>query len=134
MLADGEIGEQMFQCFDNRLTAITAIQVACERIRGTPTPFSYTLLLHRTAYAFCFLLPFGLVGSMAWATPVLTAVIAYAFFGLDALGDELEEPFGNWLNALPLNALARTIEINMLEALGEDEIPEMLQPVDSVLH
>jgi putative membrane protein len=133
MLADGEIGEQMFQRFDDRLAAITAIQVACERIRSTPTPFTYTLLLHRTAYAFCFLLPFGLVGAMAWATPVLTAVIAYAFFGLDALGDELEEPFGNWLNALPLNALARTIEINLLEALGEDEIPEMLEPIDSVL-
>ena len=133
MLTDGEIGEILYQRFEERLVAITAIQSSCERIRTTPTPFAYSLLLHRTAYAFCFLLPFGLVGTMGWATPLLCAVIAYAFFGLDAVGDELEEPFGEWLNALPMQALARTIEISLLEALGEPELPVMLLPVDSIL-
>jgi len=133
MLAEGEIGEIVYQRFDERLAAVTGIQVACERIRGTPTPFIYTLLLHRTAYAFCFLLPFGLVGTMGYATPVFCGVVAYTFFGLDALGDELEEPFGAWVNALPLSAMARTVEIGLLDALGERELPEPLQPVDSVL-
>jgi putative membrane protein len=133
MLAEGEIGELLYQRFEERLVAIAAIQSACERIKTTPTPFAYSLLLHRTAYAFCFLLPFGLVSTVGWATPVLCAVIAYTFFGLDAVGDELEEPFGEWLNALPMQALARTIEISLLEALGEPEIPPMLMPVDSVL-
>ncbi len=133
MLAEGEIGEQVWRGFEERVTAMAAIQVACERIKGTPTPFPYTLLLHRTAYAFCFLLPFSLVTTLRWATPVFCAVVAYAFFGLDALGDELEEPFGESLNALPLDAIARTVEVGLLEGLGEAGVPEFLVPVRSVL-
>ena len=133
MLAENEIGEQVFRLFDDRLSAFAAIQVACERIRGTPTPFTYTLLLHRTAYAYCFLLPFGLASTMGWGTPLFCTLVAYAFFGLDALGDELEEPFGTSLNALPLDAMARTVEISLLEALGATDVPLPLQPIDSVL-
>jgi len=132
MFTEGEIGEQIYRMLDDHVSAIAAIQVACERIRSTPTPFTYTLLLHRTAYAFCFLLPFSLVSTLGYATPVFAAVVAYAFFGLDALGDELEEPFGDSPNALPLDAMARTVEISLLEALGR-AVPETLQPVDGIL-
>ncbi|WP_082125371.1 bestrophin family protein, partial [Silvibacterium bohemicum] len=127
------IGEQIYKLLEERLTAFTAVQVACERIGSTPTPFTYTLLIHRTAYAYCFLLPFGLVSTMGWATPLFTVLVAYAFFGLDALGDELEDPFGDHPNALPLLSLARTIEINLLEAIEAQEVPEFLRPVDSLL-
>lgn len=133
MLADGEFGEPVWRSMDERMCAMASIQVACERIKGTPTPFPYTLLLHRTAYAFCFLLPFVLVGTLGWATPVFCGLVAYAFFGLDALGDELEEPFGASLNALPLSAMARTVEVSLLEAVDATEVPELLRPVDSVL-
>lgn len=132
-LERGVIGEPVYKLLEERLTALTDFQVACERIRSTPTPFTYTLLIHRISYAYCFLLPFGLAGTMGWATPLFTGLVAYAFFSLDALGDELEDPFGDNINALPLLALARTIEINLLEAIGADEVPEFLQPIDSVL-
>ena len=133
MLADHEFSEPIFQTIDLRLSAMALIQVACERIRSTPTPFAYTLLLHRTAYAFCLLLPLGLKGTLGYATPLFSALVAYAFFGLDALGDEMEEPFADWPNALPLSAMARTMEISLLEALGEVDLPSPLQPVDSIL-
>ncbi len=133
MLAAGEFGEMVYVRLDERLTALASCQVACERIKGTPVPFTYTLLLHRTAYAFCFLLPFGLVGTMGWGTPVLAALVAYAFFGLDALGDELQDPFGTGANCLPLSAMARTVESSLLEALGAENVPEPLKPVRSVL-
>lgn len=133
MHADGEFGEIIYQRIDERLSNMATIKAACERIRTTPTPFAYTLLLHRTAYAFCFLLPYGLVGELGYATPFFSALVAYAFFGLDALGNEMEEPFGDWPNALPLSAMARTMEISLLEALGETNIPEPLKPVESIL-
>ena len=133
MLREGEIGEVAFGLWDARLSSFASYQVACERIRSTPTPFPYTLLLHRTAYAYCFLLPLGLASTMGWGAPVFCGLVAYAFFGLDALGDELEEPFGASLNALPLGAMARTVEISLLGALGEKDVPEPLQPVASVL-
>jgi len=132
-LALGNIGEQLYKLLEERLVAFANIQAACERIQSTPTPFTYTLLVDRTTYAYCFLLPFGLAGTMGWITPLFATLVAYAFFGLDALGDELESPFGNHVNTLPLSALARTVEISLLEALETRTIPDTLEPVDSVL-
>lgn len=115
--------DHMLQNMDERLNSMTVVLSACERIHNTPLPFAYTLLVHRTTYLYCFMLPFGLVSSLGWVTPLICGVIAYTFFGLDALSEELEEPFGLAANQLPLTALSRTIEINLLEALGETELP-----------
>lgn len=103
---------------------------ACERIHGTPIPFSYSLLLHRTAYLYCVLLPFGLVDAIGDLTPLVTLLVAYTFFGLDALGDEIEEPFGTSDHDLPLDAICRTIEIDLRAALGDTDLPPPLLPVD----
>ena len=113
---------------DNTLSAMTAAAASCERIRNTPIPFSYTLLLHRTAYIYCFLLPFGLVDSIGFMTPFVVAVVAYTFFGLDALGDEIEEPFGLEANDLPLDAICRAVEIDMRESVSDTDIPAPLLP------
>ena len=115
---------------DQTLSAMAAVAAGCERIKHTPIPFPYTLLLHRTAWLYCFLLPFGLVDLVGFMTPFVVAIVAYTFFGLDALGDEIEDPFGLADNHLPLDALCREIEINLLEALGERELPQPLAPVD----
>ncbi len=132
-LRRGVIGEMLFATFDARLAAIAGIQAGCERILTTPLPFAYSLLLHRTALLFCGLLPFALVDALGWWTPLATVIIAYAFFGLDALGDELEEPFGVTQNDLPLHAMARTMEIDLRDALGERDLPGPLAPVRHVL-
>lgn len=132
-LQAGRIEPCVAVVIDDTLSAMAAAAAACERIRGTPIPFSYTLLLHRTAYLYCFLLPFGLVDSIGFMTPFVVGIVAYTFFGLDALGDEIEEPFGIEANDLPLDALCRTIEINMRESLGETDLPEPLLPVDYCL-
>jgi putative membrane protein len=112
---------------------MTAAGASCERIKNTPIPFSYTLLLHRTAYLYCFLLPFGLVDSIGFMTPFVVAIVAYTFFGLDALGDEIAEPFGREPNDLPLDALCRTIEIDLREALRDQHVPAPLKPVNYFL-
>ena len=129
----GQYSELMVQNMDERLTSMTIVLAACERIHNTPLPFAYMLLVHRTTYLYCFMLPFGLVSSLGWATPLICAVIAYTFFGLDVLSEELEEPFGLAANQLPLTALSRTIEINLLEALGENELPPAITPQDGYL-
>lgn len=127
-LRERRLDPYLYGLFEARLHAMSSMQAACERIAGTPLPFAYTLLLHRCAWLFCVLLPFGLAGSLGWATPVVSALLAYAFFGLDQLGEEMEEPFGLQPNDLPLDALVRTIEIDLLDVLGERPLPEPLQP------
>ena len=129
----GLVSEQVIQNMDERLTSMTIVLAACERIHNTPLPFAYMLLVHRTTYLYCILLPFGLVASLGWATPLISAVIAYTFFGLDALSEELEEPFGLAANQLPLTALSRTIEINLREALGDTDIPPDIAPINGYL-
>ncbi|HAV35759.1 MAG TPA: bestrophin [Massilia sp.] len=118
---------------DANISAMVATGASCERIKNTPIPFSYTLLLHRTSYLYCFLLPFGLVDSLGYLTPLVVAIVAYTFFGLDALGDEIEEPFGVSPNDLPLDAICRAIEIDLRDALGDPDLPPPLVPVNNWL-
>ena len=134
LLARGVISDWRYTIIDARLVSMSAVHTACERIKGTPLPFAYTLLLHRTAYLFCCLLPFGLAAPLGWATPLATAIVSYTFFGLDALGEELEDPFGTDANDLPLDTLVRVMEREILSALGESELPPLLEPVAFVLH
>ncbi len=115
----GGLSDILFTGLENKIAGLSAIQATCERIHGTPLPFAYTLLLYRTAWLYCLLLPFGLAGSLGWSTPVVTALVSYAFFGLDALGDELEEPFGTDANDLPLDSLLHVADAAILDALGE---------------
>ncbi len=129
----GAIGDAIHGRLEERLTEMAGVQAGCERIRSAPVPFAYTLLLHRTAYAFCLLLPFGLVSALGWWTPLTSAMVAYTLFGLDTLGDELEQPFEPHQNGLPLKAMARIIEIDLLTALGAPDIPPPLEPDDFVL-
>jgi ion channel-forming bestrophin family protein len=133
-LARRLVGEPLAASLDGSLNTLDRILGGCERIKSTPIPFSYTLLLHRTAYLYCFLLPFGLVDTVGIATPLVAGLVSYTFFGLDALGDEIEEPFGNSPNDLPLAALSRNIEINLREGLGESDLPKPLAPINYLLN
>lgn len=129
----GRLTDNEWVALDARLRALGEAQAASERIRYTPVPFAYTLLLHRTAYLFCLLLPFGFVGSLGYFTPVVSTLVAYAIFGLDALGDELERPFGGQVNDLPIQALADTLEINLREAMGQRVLPDLPAAREHVL-
>jgi putative membrane protein len=130
---EGQLDSLRAVHLDATLSALTAASASCERIKNTPLPFSYSLLLHRTAYLYCFLLPFGIVDSVGLMTPLVVAIVAYTFFGLDTLGDEIEEPFGTQANDLPLDAICRGIEIDLRQALGDTRLPPALEPVDCLL-
>ncbi|GGC85807.1 bestrophin family protein [Undibacterium terreum] len=132
-LDEGRIDPCLATTIDNTLSAMGGAAAACERIKSTPIPFSYTLLLHRTAYLYCFLLPFGLVDTIGFMTPFVVAIVAYTFFGLDALGDEIEEPFGSEANDLALDAICKSLEINLRESLAEQNVPAQLAPVNYCL-
>lgn len=121
------LSDFLIQSLDDHIASMAEVQAACERIHNTPLPFAYMLLVQRTAYLYCFILPFGIVASQGLVTPLFCAIIAYTFFGLDALSEELEEPFGLSANDLPLHAMSRATEINLLEILGETNLPQPIQ-------
>lgn len=121
------------QELDRSLSQLVDVLGGCERLKNTPLPFSYSVLLHRTVYVYCYLLPFGLVDSIGPLTPIVVGVVAYTFFGLDAIGDEIEEPFGTTANDLPLTALSYGIEISVREVIGDTNLPPIPQPVNYCL-
>ena len=78
-------------------------------------------------------MPFGLVATAGALTPLVVALISYAFFGLDVIGDDVEQPFELDDNDLPLHSISRNIEINLLQMLGAENVPAPIQPKDGVL-
>lgn len=118
-LRPGQLEPALAQAMELPLGRLSEALGGCERIAGTPIPFTYAVIIHRTIYCYCLLLPFGLVDSIGAMTPVIVAFIAYTFFALEALGAEIEDPFGTAPNDLALDAMSRTIENTLREMLGE---------------
>lgn len=115
-----------------RLASISAQQAGCERIMLTPLPFVYSLLIYRTIWLFCLLLPFALVNSAGWLTPVFVAIAGYVFLGLAEVTEELSHPFTTSANGLPLDAICRAAEISLAPHIGETPPPAM-RPKDYFL-
>lgn len=106
---------------------------SCERIANTPLPFTYSVILHRSAYLYCTLLPFGLVDTIGLMTPLVVTFVSYTFFALEALSDEIEEPFGMAANDLALDSMVAGINASLREMLGETPPPAPLPDANFVL-
>ncbi|GEN66459.1 hypothetical protein CRH01_10270 [Chryseobacterium rhizosphaerae] len=105
--------------FDENLDKLSDIVGGCERIVSTPIPYSYRVLLHRTVYIYCSLLPFGLVDTLGWFMPLIVVFVAYTFVAFEAIADEIEEPFGTEANDLALNSMCEMINATIHEMAGE---------------
>lgn len=125
---DGQLSDILFHSLNNRLNDMSAVLAGCERIANTPVPFAYTLILHRTVYLFCIMLPFALVVDLHYMTPFISVLISYTFISLDALAEELEDPFGTENNDLPLDAICNAIEIDLLQMNDETNVPAKHMP------
>lgn len=123
----GRLSDTRLWMLDARLDDLVSMLSGCERIASTPIPFSYDVLLHRTIYAYCVLLPFGLVDSIGAATPFVTVFVAYTLIALDAIAHAIAEPFGAGPNQLPLDAISRQIERTLLE-LNDEPLPAEVTP------
>jgi putative membrane protein len=128
----GSIDPLLAANIDHNLNELSNIIGGCERIASTPMPYTYKVLLHRTVYFYCFLLPFGFVDSLGWMMPVIVTFIAYTFVALEAVADELEDPFGLEPNDLALNALCTMIEHTLREMQGET-LPSGQEHKDHIL-
>ena len=113
-----------WQSLDNTLGEIAHIQAGCERINNTPIPYAYFVLLHRTVYLYCFMLPFGLGNTIGWVTPFVVSFVGYTFMALNEIVDEISEPFGTGENELPLGMMCDTIETQLAMLSHQQFAPE----------
>ncbi|SAL36666.1 Bestrophin, RFP-TM, chloride channel [Caballeronia udeis] len=123
----GAISDTQVWMFDNQLNELGTMVGGCERIASTPIPYPYGVLLHRTVYSYCLLLPFGLVDSIGIATPLISVFVSYTLIALEAIASDVSEPFGVAPNNLALDAMTRNIERTLLE-LCDEALPAETKP------
>ncbi len=126
-----------------------ALQGKCERIKNTPFPRQYAEFSRIFTRVFVVLLPFGMLDvfaghvdaaleqhSMLAAVPMLVAnaVVSWVFVSMEGIGDSSEDPFERSMNDVPMNALCRTIEIDLRQMLGETDLPESEPVHDNILY
>jgi ion channel-forming bestrophin family protein len=119
---DGKLDAWTVQAIDRNLNGLSDVIGGCERIVSTPLPFAYSVMIHRTVYFFCALLPFGLVESVGAFTPLFSVFVAYTFMALDAIASQIEEPFGTDDNDLALDALSCFIEDAARDLLAQPSL------------
>ncbi|HEX8485796.1 bestrophin family protein [Sphingomonas sp.] len=118
--------------FESVLIDIANAQGGMERLKNTPLPNQYRFFPTLFAHLFCVLLPIGLVETLGFATPLGSTIAGLMFLAVLRIGDDLVDPFANTVHDVSLSAMCRTIEIDLLQAIG-DPAPEPLQPVKGVL-
>lgn len=120
---DGALTEQRLASMDANVTALHDCLGGCERILKTPVPFAYAQHIKTFLMVFTFTAPFAMVESLKGNTPVAAAVLAFALFGIDEIGVEIEDPFGTDPNDLPLDTIGEGIVATTRETLERREGP-----------
>jgi ion channel-forming bestrophin family protein len=85
----------------------------CERILKTPIPMAYAIHLKQLLLIYCFTLPFQFVPQLGWWTAAVVMLISFTLFGIEAIGMEIENPFGRDYNDLPLDTICDAMKRNI---------------------
>jgi len=117
---------------ESTMVDIANAQGGMERIKNTPLPNQYRFFPTLFTHIFCILLPIGLVETLGYATPLGSTLAGLMFLAVLQIGDDLVDPFANTVHDVPLTAMCRTIEIDLLQSIG-DPAPEPTKPVKGVL-
>jgi hypothetical protein len=105
------------------LAALTDTQSSAERVLTTPLPVGYNILISQIVLLYIYMLPFQLYATLGWIAILGTLAAAYIIIGLAAIGNELENPFGNDVNDLPLDHYCEELK-RELDTLTSVEAPK----------
>lgn len=116
---DGAIHSQI----DRILSDIANAQGALERIRNTPLSIQFSIFPRFLTQVICVILPFSMVETLGWMTPLGSTLVGFLFIALDAIGSDLQNPFNETPHALPMLTMTRSLEIDLLEQIGDPTGP-----------
>lgn len=115
---EGKITGEQLIVLNNELSSFLDICGACERIKNTPIPYSYSGFIKKFIFFYIITLPVGMVASLGWITIPVVAFIFYVLASLEIIAEEIEDPFGKDSNDLPMQRLSETIRKNCVEILS----------------
>lgn len=110
-------GDQLIN-LDKELKDFIDLMGACERIKNTPIPYSYSMYIKKFIFIYLSTLPFAFVTSTGYMTIPIVMIIAYIILSVELIAEEIEDPFGRDINDLPTDELAVKIRDNVREILG----------------
>jgi putative membrane protein len=115
------------------LSDISNAQGGMERIKNTPLPQQYASYPAIFTHGFCLLLPLGLVEALGLYTPLGSTVAGFLFLALLQIGNDIQNPFEDSEDDVPLTTLTRGIEIDLRDALDDAHGLQPVKPVDGIL-
>jgi putative membrane protein len=110
-------GDQLI-LLNQELLSFMDICGACERIKNTPIPYSYSVFLKRFIFFYIMTLPFGYAFSLGYLSIPVVVFVFYVMTSLELIAEEIEDPFGTDENDLPLQRIAENIQRNVSEILA----------------
>jgi ion channel-forming bestrophin family protein len=115
LVKSGKITGEQLLYMNIEMTSFADICGACERIRKTPIPYSYSLFLKKFAFIYVMTFPFGFIKDLGYMVIPATAFLFYVLVSLEIIAEEIEDPFGEDANDLPTDDIAANIEANIKE-------------------
>ncbi len=114
---DGIISGEQLLFINPEITSFTDICGACERIKNTPIPYSYSAFIKKFIFIYVMTLPFGYVFTLGYFIVPISAIVFYVLSSLELIAEEIEEPFGKDSNDLPMDKMATNIRKHVSEIL-----------------
>ncbi|GAB3934811.1 bestrophin family protein [Mucilaginibacter myungsuensis] len=115
---DGIIAREELLLIGVDIASFTDIIGACERIKTTPIPFSYSVFIKKFIFFFVMTLPYGWSFSLGYLVVPLVAFVLYVLASLELIAEEIEDPFGYDANDLPVDRICTNIQKHVREVLG----------------
>ena len=106
---------------DKEMKDFIDILGACERIKNTPIPYSYTMYIKKFIFLYIVTLPFGFIATFGYFTIATVILVSYVLLSVELIAEEIEDPFGRDINDLPTDELASKIRGNVKEILNVQE-------------
>ena len=122
--AKGQLSNTQFLALEQEVKALTDHAGACERIKNTPIPFTYSVFIKKFIFFYVMTLPFGWAFSMGYYIIPVVVLILYALASLELIAEEIENPFGTDANDLPLDQICHNIRKHVGELLAEPLEPK----------
>lgn len=106
---EGKLSEEDILRLDRNLNGFLDCIGACERIKNTPIPYSYSMFFKKFIFTYVISLPLAFIPNFGYWTAIIATFIFYVFVSLEILAEEIEDPFGTDENDLPTDKMADRI-------------------------
>jgi putative membrane protein len=118
MLETGKISSTQMLIINSEIQSFSDNLGACERIKKTPIPYSYSIFLKKMIFIYIASMPFGFAMEFGYWSVFIVSILFYVFASIELIAEEIEEPFGTDDNDLSTDVISEMIKQNLDEIMA----------------